>query len=291
MKKSLILAVLLLVFAALPQVAAANNANNVNWEEKVVTVTGIGVASPNDTIEGIAMARARSAAIGLAQRDLLEIIEGVQVDSVKTVKDNMLQSDIVQTKVSAVSKGAKIIDEGWDRQKGIYLVKMQVPIFGASSVAAAVLPPTPVKPFPRPAKAVTARPASVQTAAPSAPANVRGFTGIVIDCRGLGLLPVMSPVILDTNQRPIYGASFGDAQDDLAFQRKVNEGVVDYSEDIDSYARAGIYPIIIKATAVSGSCSGNPVISATEADYLLTENRRSHFLENNAVVFIMDGAV
>lgn len=91
----------------------------------------------------------------------------------------------------------------------------------------------------------------------------------------------MSPVIYDSNNRPIYGYK------NLDYNKVIQLGMADYENDINRYARAGNNPLIVKAVSIQGHHKGNPVISLTDADVILSENNKSHFMENLAVVFVI----
>lgn len=105
------------------------------------------------------------------------------------------------------------------------------------------------------------------------------YTGLVIDCRGLGLKPVMSPVIRNANGEPIYGYKH------LDYQKIQTDGLVSYSSDIKTVARAGKNPLIIKAASLE-NYNGYPVLSLEDANLVLLADRASGFLEHYAVVFV-----
>ena len=171
---------------------------------------------------------ARRAAVVDAYRQLAEMVKGVNVDSETTVENMMVTSDVTKTKVTALIQGARIVSEQ-AVDGGGYTVTMEMSVFGASnSLATAVLPTNTVPTsFPAPDASVPAStPSSVQvnvqvtpgttipsvttpshqgSSAAAAPAGqaIGGYTGLIVDCRGLGLKPVMSQVIKNANVQPI----------------------------------------------------------------------------------------
>ena len=238
-----------------------------DWANKVVQVTGMGAQPANAVNPAQARMMARRAAVADAYRQLAESIKGVNVDAETTVENMMVTSDTIRTKVNAMIQGAVVVAEK-EIPGGGYEVTMQVPIFGVqNSVAGAVMtPPTVKENFPTPTVTV---------------ASSGGYTGLIIDCRGLGLKPVMSPVIKNDSGISIYGHK------NLDYDKVVAQGMADYSYDINNnVARAGSNPLIVKAISLEGTLRGNPVVSTDDANRILAENNVSHFLENTNVVFI-----
>ena len=123
-------------------------AENVDWNNNVIRATGGGVAPAN--ARNIAQARmmARRAAITDAYRQLAEYVGGVNVDSETTVSMAEVQSDVVKTRVQATVRGARIVDERQTGDGG-YEVTVEVPMFGVSSLASAVISrPAVIESFP-----------------------------------------------------------------------------------------------------------------------------------------------
>ena len=251
-----------------PAVEAADVASG------LVTADGFG-AMPDGTPAPRARLLARRAAVVDAYRNLVTEVNGVQVDATTTVENSVASSDVVRTRVSGLIKGARVVSE--DFVDGVYRVTVSLPIFGEQSVAAAVLPanPTPA-PFASPALfAPTTSSAGQSTTVTPTTGN---FTGVVVDCRGLGLSPVMSPVIKSANGQPVYGYK------NLDSKFVVKNGMAAYGGVPEDSTRAGARPLMIKAVSVDNGV--NPVISDADAARLLSENQLTHFLDQTNVVFL-----
>lgn len=250
---------------------AANNTAN---GEKI-TADGYGVL-PTGIPIGRAKIMARRAAIVDAQRNLVETIQGTAVDSETTVNNFILTDDVVKTKVSGLIKGATVVDEEL-LEDNMYRVVMSVPMYGVGSVAEiaydAVIGNN------QPQNIPMADNAFIESYTPAE--NV--YTGLVIDASGSELEKTFCPAIYDTNGRVIYGVNNVDK--DYA----ISNGIVEYSNNINSLnTRAGVKPIVIKIVSlkprVVNKC--DVIISVDDADRLLAENQRSHFLDKYAVVFV-----
>ena len=107
------------------------------------------------------------------------------------------------------------------------------------------------------------------------------YTGLIVDCRGLGLQPVMSAVIKNSNGTKIYGHK------NLDIDKIISMGVADYVSDLDSVQRAGNNPLVVKAVAVE-NFNSNPVLTIPDSNRVLIENYASKFLKEMKVVFLFD---
>lgn len=264
-------------------ISAVQSANGgINWmkgADSYIEAIGIGLLGEKGP------ALAHRGAVMDAQRNLLEIIKGVSVNSESTMEDLYVTSDVVKTRVDGVLKGAQIVDEG-QNQDGSYYVKMRAPLYGSTgslaSAAFSAIRPATEKPVPPPAVTESAisneEVRAVQGAA---------YTGVIVDASSLGLEPTFSPVIYDTNGRAVYGI------ENIETSIAINSGMVGYAdavEDAASGSRAGTNPLVVKAVeARGGQNSLNPVnvvVSVEDADRILTANATNNFLMNGAVMFV-----
>ena len=258
---------------------------SVDWTkgaESDITATGTGLPPANMGARGTALAR--RAAIVDAYRNLAETIHGVQVDSETVMQDLAIQSDTVRASVSALVKGAKIIEEGTNPD-GSYYVRMRIPLYGATDSLASVAIPEIQKsaaPEPLPQVAKTNLPKNEVKEVKSA-----GYTGVIVDAYGLGLEATFSPVIYDTNGRAIYGMK------NINADYAISKGMVEYAAQRDAAvanSRAGSNPLVIKAVEVKGGRNSanrvNVVVSVDDGDKILLANEKSGMLQNCAVVFV-----
>lgn len=107
------------------------------------------------------------------------------------------------------------------------------------------------------------------------------YTGLIVDCRGLGLKTAMSPVIKNINGTKIYGHK------NLDIDKLIVMGMVDYVDNLESVDRAGTNPLIIKAVALE-NFNSNPIVSLEDSNRILVENYATRFLKALKVVFLYD---
>lgn len=252
----------------------------VDWTENKVTAIGTGVAPSNALNAAQARMLARRAAIVDGYRNLAETVKGVNIDGETTIEMNMVTNDTVTSKVTAFIQGARIVSERATADGG-YEVTLEVPMFGVSnSLAGAVMQkPAEKEAFPA-VSSLAGSLASDPTAYASATVQKEGnYTGLIVDCRGLGLQPVMSPVIKNASLQPIYGYK------NLDYDLVVAKGMAGYATDMSKASRAGARPLVVKPVRLDGH-NANPVLSNADADKVLVENAATHFLDQTNVVFL-----
>jgi len=94
---------------------------SINWSKGVISCQG-------ESAEGQKKFRAKRSAVVVAQRNLLELIKGVRIDSVTTIKDGMLESDMIKSSVSGMIKGAQIISNKYNREYKSSVATLEISI-------------------------------------------------------------------------------------------------------------------------------------------------------------------
>ncbi|MBI4776651.1 MAG: LPP20 family lipoprotein [Deltaproteobacteria bacterium] len=277
---------------------------SVNWGDGNITVKGIG--APPEKYMGKPAARpmAIRAATLDGYRNLLEIVKGVQVDGNTTVEDFMTKSDVINATVKGMVKGARITDTKY-LEDGTVEIVMLMNMYGRftdsmlgaaapSAPAQPVQPSQPAQPAAQPAQpAVQPAQPAAQPAQPAAqPAQAEPvaqpgvvYTGLVIDARGLGVRPCMSPRLLDEDGKEVYGSAFVDRQ------WAVQYGMVGYSKDLNaaqSNERVTNNPLTIKGTKATGAAKTNVIISNEAADSLRSASDKLSFLKQCRAMFVLD---
>ena len=268
-------AMMLLAMLATTALAAEEN-YGVDWSRGVIRAKGIGAGKSTTKNKGLQRAQARRAAMMDAQRNLAEAVKGVRVTSDSRMVDLELADDRVATRVDAIIKNMTEIS-GQYMDDGTYEIVLEMPLFGATDSLsdAAFLPfkDEPKVDFPQPVDVTIINQPTVIN---------NNYTGLIIDCSGMDINCVMSPVIKNANGQAIYGHK------NLDYDKIIVNGMASYADqayDQISRARAGNNPLVIKATALA-DLNANPVVSVADADKILAANQHDRFLDNCAVVFV-----
>lgn len=108
---------------------------SVNWTQQYIEAVGQSVID-NDKFKNTAQAKlmATRGAVVVAQRNLLEIVKGVNIIGETTVQDMITTSDYVYSRVEGVIKGAKQIGEPIEKN-GYIEVRLRMPLYGQESLA------------------------------------------------------------------------------------------------------------------------------------------------------------
>ncbi len=259
-----------------PAVQKVGDAGGIDWEQGAIEALGMGVPPANAVSRAQARALARRAAYVDAQRNLLETIQGVQVDSETTVKNMAVESDIIKTKLSGLVKGYRVVKEQ-ELPDGSFQVILAVNMHGKGGLSEAIADST------KPAEIVPIPQPSPEFKPPVAAPRI--YTGLVVDARSLGLERSMSPLVYDETGRVIYGNMYVD------HSYVVANGLVDYAaspgaiELVQSgQSRAGADPVTVKAISLRDH-DRNVVVSKADGDMILAASGPSGFLLKCAVVF------
>ncbi|HBF39910.1 MAG TPA: hypothetical protein DDW50_21695 [Firmicutes bacterium] len=257
----------------------AQNKGQISWEKGTITVIGRGVAK-QDANPAAMPILAERAAVAVAQRNALEVVEGVRVHSSTYVKDMELESDEIRTEVEGMLKGSQLGSSTYSG--GVCTVSLFVPIGtltslvmdemkGVSSLSS-VSTPSEVAPDITPDNDNNVTPAI--------------YTGLIIDARNFGVKGALAPQVFeaDTNLL-VYGPNMV----------KVDKSVVIYSRSVekakvDNIERLGNNPLIVKAVGaikVKGEAT-DVIISSDDSKTFRQSKNRDEICANAAVAIIIN---
>jgi len=160
----------------------------VDWSGNTVRATGIGVIDPQNPNTAQARLMAERAAVVVAQRNLLETVEGVRVDSETRVENFMTDYDVIHTRVQGVVRNARQVGQSrYDAEAGTVEVELQMDIYGPTGLSGAL------------STALADPRTSLESLSPQVRDFLSQYSGLVIDGGETGLTPSMFPRIFDEN--------------------------------------------------------------------------------------------
>jgi len=267
---------------AVPSFAEETLVGDVNWVDGYITATGNGASVKTNKAQ--ARPLARRAAIADAQRNLLELLKGVKIDSQTTVENFMVTQDLVKTQVSGIVKRAFIFKEGYQQESDGSLgaaIEMRICLnhckLGGSSLIQALnldkkdianLPPALPENIAAPAAPVTSpKGSNIYTYDSTKP-----VTGLILNLDGRMYERVILPVVVTTG---------GDKKLFTVYSAKSVKpnvirmhGVVRYSDTVDQAIKnehAGNNVMVIPVAEIA---KDNLIIITAESAKTIQETQR-----------------
>ena len=242
----------------------------IDWSGKTIRARGAGVLDPGNSNRDLAWQMAQRAATVVAQRNLLEIVKGIRVDSDTRVQNLMAEDDSVYQQIEAVVKGARQHGPArYDSLGGTVEIELECDLYGEDGVES-VLGPLPA-----------AGPPSGNIAASSLSAAAREFlhqySVLVLDGSGAGLKPALFPKLYDDS-----GVLLLDPRE-LA-----SAGVVQYVGALDQVPDHPDFgqPLVLRARDARGKLRTDIVLDRVEAGTLRGMKDGLEFLATSGRVFV-----
>jgi hypothetical protein len=246
---------------------------SVDWSERFIIATGIGAPNP-DLSEAAQRPAAIRAAKMIALRNALETVKGIYINSSTTVKNFMVENDVVASSVSGYVKGFEQQGTTKYMSDGSVEIRMKVPLDGVGALGDLLL-----------GKSIGDHPAITKFEGIKAKQE-QVFTGLIIDCKGLSVKPAISPRVLDESGREVYGSAY------VSREWAIKHGVVGYAKAVEAAAklvdRIGKNPGRVKGQKALGTNSTDIVINNDDAADIRSAAKNLKFLSECRVIFIID---
>ena len=259
---------------------------SVNYGDRTIQAIGIGFIPENVINAGQARRSAMRIAKQDALRQLIEIVNGVNVTSETTVSGAMFD-DVIKTQVQGAIRGARQVGEPKYLSDTSVEVTYEVKMADISRVLLPMAEKAPTLTFDDATVGAAATPGASGDQGSSADSGPTsgGVTGIIIDGKGLGLRPAMSPRIMNQSGSVVYGP--GQYSRDYA----ASNGVVGYAKSLEQAKadpRVQGNPLVIRGSSVSGSSAADLVVSNVDAGKIARADGSAGLLGNCRVMFVLD---
>jgi hypothetical protein len=229
----------------------------IDWSGKTVWARGAGVLDPGNSNRDQAWQMAQRAATVVAQRNLLEIVKGVRVDSDTRVQDLIAEHDSAYQRIETVVKRARQRGPArLDSIGGTVEVELECGLYGADGVEG-IFAPQPV------AGPLTQNPSADGLSA-TAREFLRQYSALAFDGGNTGLKPALFPKLYDDS-----GALLFDTRE-LPFAGSTGTGAVQYIGRLDQIQARPDFgqPLVLRAREARGKLGTDIVLSRGDSDQL-----------------------
>jgi hypothetical protein len=251
----------------------------VDWTEGVLNAVGRG--EPPAVYYGDAQGRkiALADAIESARTELIAAISRISIDAESTVTDLIEKDRAVLVALREMVAAAEVVHQEFTTD-GTVEVTVQMSMNGGFSQL--VLPKVieqiePVKPT----NGTSENPSGdgIQ--------DTRGgpYTGMIVDVRGIDIIPCMAPRVYDENGQEVFGPAY--ASREFAVQ----SGMTGYVPDMEvatRHPRVADRPLILKGLRATGGGGTDIVVSNTDAARLRSDFENLVFLRQCRVLIVLD---
>ena len=257
---------------------------SINYADRTIQATGIGFIPVNVINAGQARRSAMRIAKQDALRQLIEIVNGVNVTSETTVSGAMFD-DVIKTQGQGAIRGARKVGEPKYLSDTSVEVVYEVSMNNISRALLPMAERAPVLSYESVTATGTAAAAGGQGGGVAAAPASGGVTGIIIDGSGLGLRPAMSPRILNQSGTVLYGP--GQYDRDYA----AANGVVGYAKTLGQAkadTRVQGNPLVLRGASASGTAKTDVIISNADAGKLVSAGRSAGLLQDCRIMFVLN---
>ena len=252
------------------------NSACVDWNKGLVIADGLGVPAKKAGTSAQQNASAQRAARMDAARNILEMIKGINVSSNTTLQDAMLTDDQIRSNVQGMIYGLRPVGAPRYFSDGSVRVRMEarlqqvVPQQALFQIPVEIAPPVELSPNSR----------------SGAPIDMgRVYTGLIIDARGTGAQPAMSPRVFDEAGNELYGSAYVEQEFVL------KHGMAGYVKDLEQAEtndRVAGNPLTVKAVGVAGKNKTDIVLADQDAARIRQLAANLNFLREARVVVLVD---
>ncbi|MEW6087262.1 MAG: hypothetical protein AB1498_03070 [bacterium] len=235
----------------------------INYSTGRVRASGIGTPSGNIQSAAEKKETARMAADITARRNLLEVLKGVRFDSETILEKFITQNGVINAQISSIVENSQEVTLK-EHPDGSFEVTVEIPLQGQLLESILTNTGSGIPAF--------------------KPDETQNYTGLIVDCIGLGIKPAIAPKIFDEGGKELYGLSH------VAWEFAVRQGIAGYVKSLADAVkndRAGKNPIVIKGLASEGSMQVNVVINSSYREKLEKINETQTFLRQCKVIFVI----
>ena len=210
-----------------------------------------------------------------AARNLMELIKGVHLNTSSDIQGMMVANDTVQTSIQGRLFGIRPVERPRYFSDGSVQVKLEARLREIIPEELYLDSQGPPRQLGGPLGSPVGSPLNTSQA----------YTGLIIDARGTGIQPALSPKVYDPQDREVYGSAY------VSREFAVSQGMAGYVKSIEAASatdRVRGNPAVIKAEQAVGANKADVVISQADADALRAIAQQQTFLREARVMIVLD---
>jgi len=245
---------------AIPPVAESGDvvettpSGEIDWSGNTVRATGTGVLDPSNPNRAQARLMAERAAVVVAQRNLLETVQGVTINSETRVENFMTDYDVIYSRVDGVVRNARQIGPArYDSLAGIVEVELEMEIHSPSGLSGAI-------------NSALAAPEGALPMSTETRDFLQQYSAIVFDGTDAGLQPSMYPKIYDSEGNLLLDTSVY-----ASYLGSDGQSAVQFISDLDRILGSSQFsqsPLVVQVRQVTGAMGTDIVLGSEESETL-----------------------
>lgn len=259
---------ILLAFPGLSQafqgyVQPFGQGGSIAWGNGELAVTRpLGVAGEDGNVQLTPLSVRK--ATSQARKQLLDMIKGVRIDSKRTVSAFLAEDDENAARVRGIVQNSPLQRPAMFEDGGEVVVTERL----RGKLAELILPTTIQFQSGIPPRLSTSMEESMSYQAPTPEevgSGAGGYTGVIVDARGMKVTPCLTPVIYGQDGVAGYGPFL------VSRANAVSKGVAAYATTSDPLSlklRVGSQPLLVRALKAHGSWRTNIVVSTPMAQLI-----------------------
>ncbi len=227
----------------------------IDWSGNMVRATGTGVLDTDNPNTAQARLMAERAAVVVAQRNLLETLQGVRVDSETRVENFMTDYDVIYTRVEGIVRNARQVGPArYDSLAGIVEVELEMAIHSPQGLSGAL-------------SSVLGNPGiTAVSMSPQTREFLDQYSALVFDGSQAGLQPSMYPKIYDAN-----GNLLLDTRNYANYLGSGGQTAMQFISDLDrilSLPEFAQSPLVLEVLQVTGQFGSDIVLGESDSGTL-----------------------
>lgn len=249
------------------------------FSQDAILFYGEAVGNPEHRTAAQREMMANRAAVVMAQRSLVEYLEGFALVGDTLVKDGMAQYDVVRSAVSGFVKGSQIVFQEYNKEKDISIAIVKMGLHGPKGFASAIYE----KMF-ADSKAKTAL-KSDKPAFKGEPVKLDTvYDGLIIDATEQNFRPALINRIFSAKGEVLYDPA------KVSQKVLVEQGCGEYTNSVEK-AKAALNsrgvknPLVVKASGAASTADLK--VTDDDAVTIFSANQKGNFFSGAKVAFVL----